>query len=137
MIPRRQFSLALAAPLALGLGAAPSWAQQAFQAGKDFYTLDRSVPSDVGPGKVELIEPAPDDQARQRRRRNHHEAGVRDGAGRDDKRHAVHLVAEGVHDGASKHVADHAADGQRRHGQHRQLTEQDERDLGQIGRAHV
>ena len=59
MIARRQFSLALTAPLALGWGAAPSWAQQAFQAGKDYYTLDRSVPSDAGPGKVELIEVVP------------------------------------------------------------------------------
>ena len=56
MIARRQFSLALTAPLALGLGAAPSWAQQAFRPGKDYLPLERPVASDVGPGKVELIE---------------------------------------------------------------------------------
>jgi thiol:disulfide interchange protein DsbA len=33
-----------------------AWAQQAFRAGKDYLTLDRPVPTDVGPGKVELIE---------------------------------------------------------------------------------
>ena len=54
MISRRQLSLALAAPLALG--AAPSWAQQAFRPGKDYLPLERPVASDVGPGKVELIE---------------------------------------------------------------------------------
>ena len=56
MIARRQFSLALTAPLALGLGAAQSWAQQAFRPGKDYLPLERPVASDVGPGKVELIE---------------------------------------------------------------------------------
>mgnify|MGYP000042891634 CR=1 FL=1 len=56
MIARRQFSLALTAPLALGLGTAPSWAQQAFRPGKDYLPLERPVASDVGPGKVELIE---------------------------------------------------------------------------------
>ena len=56
MIARRQFSLALTAPLTLGLGAAPSWAQQAFRPGKDYLPLERPVASDVGPGKVELIE---------------------------------------------------------------------------------
>ena len=54
MISRRQLSLALAAPLALG--AAPSWGQQAFRPGKDYLPLERPVASDVGPGKVELIE---------------------------------------------------------------------------------
>ncbi len=33
-----------------------AWAQQAFRAGKDFLPLDRPVPTDAGPGKVELIE---------------------------------------------------------------------------------
>ena len=56
MIARRQFSLALTAPLTLGLGAAPSWAQQAFRPGKDYLPLERPVASDVGHGKVELIE---------------------------------------------------------------------------------
>ena len=56
MIARRQFSLALTSPVALGLGAAPSWAQQAFRPGKDYLPLERPVASDVGPGKVELIE---------------------------------------------------------------------------------
>jgi len=56
VIARRQFSLALTAPLTLGLGAAPSWAQQAFRPGKDYLPLERPVASDVGPGKVELIE---------------------------------------------------------------------------------
>ncbi len=48
---------------ATGLVACSAWlahgvaqAQQAFRAGKDFLPLDRPVPSDVGPGKVELIE---------------------------------------------------------------------------------
>ena len=54
MISRRQLSLALAAPLALS--AAPGWAQQAFRPGKDYLALERPVASDVGPGKVELIE---------------------------------------------------------------------------------
>jgi thiol:disulfide interchange protein DsbA len=41
----------------------PAWllhgvarAQQAFRAGKDYMSLERPVPADVGPGKVELIE---------------------------------------------------------------------------------
>ena len=54
MISRRQLSLALAAPLALA--AAPGWAQQAFRPGKDYLALERPLASDVGPGKVELIE---------------------------------------------------------------------------------
>jgi len=54
VISRRQLSLALAAPLTLG--AAPGWAQQAFRPGKDYLPLERPVASDVGPGKVELIE---------------------------------------------------------------------------------
>lgn len=54
MISRRQLSLALAAPLALGT--APVWAQQAFRPGKDYLALERPLASDVGPGKVELIE---------------------------------------------------------------------------------
>ncbi len=51
---RRHLSLALTSPL--WLPAAPSWAQQAFRAGKDYQMLERPVPTDVGPGKVELIE---------------------------------------------------------------------------------
>ncbi|TXI72958.1 MAG: thiol:disulfide interchange protein DsbA/DsbL [Limnohabitans sp.] len=52
---RRSFATGLAACSAwLVQGAA--WAQQAFRAGKDFLSLDRPVPSDVGAGKVELIE---------------------------------------------------------------------------------
>ena len=52
---RRSFATGLAACSAwLVQGAA--WAQQAFRAGKDFLPLDRPVPSDVGAGKVELIE---------------------------------------------------------------------------------
>ena len=54
MISRRQLSLALAAPLTLS--AAQGWAQQAFRPGKDYLPLERPVASDVGPGKVELIE---------------------------------------------------------------------------------
>ena len=51
---RRSFATGLAACSAwLVQGAA--WAQQAFRAGKDFLSLDRPVPSDVGAGKVELI----------------------------------------------------------------------------------
>lgn len=52
---RRSFATGLAACSAwLVQGAA--WAQQAFRAGKDFLSLDRPVTSDVGAGKVELIE---------------------------------------------------------------------------------
>ena len=51
---RRQFPFALSLPLALSSGLA--WAQQAFRAGKDYQKLERPVPSDVGVGKVELIE---------------------------------------------------------------------------------
>ena len=51
---RRHFSFALSVPLWLSSGLA--WAQQAFRSGKDYQTLDRPVPSDAGPGKVELIE---------------------------------------------------------------------------------
>mgnify|MGYP001461320916 FL=1 len=52
---RRSFASGLlAATAVLGQGAA--WAQQAFRSGKDYLTLDRPVPTDVGAGKVELIE---------------------------------------------------------------------------------
>ena len=52
---RRSFATGLMACSAwLAQGAA--WAQQAFRAGKDFLSLERPVPSDVGAGKVELIE---------------------------------------------------------------------------------
>ncbi len=52
---RRSFAsavLATSAWLAHGLARA----QQAFRSGKDYLTLDRPVPTDTGPGKVELIE---------------------------------------------------------------------------------
>ena len=52
---RRSFAAGfLAATAWLGQGAA--WAQQVFKPGKDFLQLDRPVPTDAGPGKVELIE---------------------------------------------------------------------------------
>lgn len=52
---RRSFASGLlAATAVLGQGAA--WAQQAFRSGKDYLTLDRPVPTDVGAGKVDLIE---------------------------------------------------------------------------------
>ena len=52
---RRSFAASfLAATACLGQGAA--WAQQVFKLGKDFLQLDRPVPTDAGPGKVELIE---------------------------------------------------------------------------------
>lgn len=52
---RRSFATGLAACSAW-LVQGDAWAQQAFRAGKDFLSLDRPVPSDVGAGKVELIE---------------------------------------------------------------------------------
>ena len=52
---RRSFATGLLAASA-GLGQAAAWAQQAFRAGKDYLTLERPVPTDAGPGKVELIE---------------------------------------------------------------------------------
>jgi thiol:disulfide interchange protein DsbA len=52
---RRSFATGLLAASA-GLGQAAVWAQQAFRAGKDYLTLERPVPTDAGPGKVELIE---------------------------------------------------------------------------------
>lgn len=48
--------LPFALPLPLWLSSGTAWAQQAFRAGKDYQQLDRAVPTDVGPGKVELIE---------------------------------------------------------------------------------
>jgi thiol:disulfide interchange protein DsbA len=52
---RRSFASGLlAVSTVLAQGAA--WAQQAFRAGKDYLVLDRPVPTDVGAGKVELIE---------------------------------------------------------------------------------
>ncbi len=52
---RRSFASGLlAVSAALTQGAA--WAQQAFRAGKDYQVLERPVPTDVGAGKVELIE---------------------------------------------------------------------------------
>jgi thiol:disulfide interchange protein DsbA len=52
---RRFFSTALLATTAW-LSALPAKAQWAFKAGKDYMVLDRPVPTDVAPGKVELLE---------------------------------------------------------------------------------
>jgi thiol:disulfide interchange protein DsbA len=52
---RRSFATGLLAASA-GLGASLAGAQQAFRAGKDYLALERPLPTDVGPGKVELIE---------------------------------------------------------------------------------
>lgn len=52
---RRFFSSALLASTAW-LSALPAQAQWAFKAGKDYVALERPVPSDAGPGKVELLE---------------------------------------------------------------------------------
>lgn len=52
---RRSFATGLMA-LSAGLGQSVGQAQQAFRAGKDYLTLERPVPTDAGPGKIELIE---------------------------------------------------------------------------------
>ncbi|MFM8574708.1 MAG: thiol:disulfide interchange protein DsbA/DsbL [Limnohabitans sp.] len=52
---RRSFATGLLAASA-GLGASLAGAQQAFRAGKDYLALERPLATDVGPGKVELIE---------------------------------------------------------------------------------
>ena len=52
---RREFSTAVLAGLA-AVGATPVQAQQAFRAGRDFLPLERPVATDVGAGKVEVIE---------------------------------------------------------------------------------
>jgi thiol:disulfide interchange protein DsbA len=52
---RRFFSSALLATTAW-LSALPAKAQWAFKAGKDYMVLERPVPTDAGPGKVELLE---------------------------------------------------------------------------------
>lgn len=52
---RRSFATGLLAASA-GLGTSLAGAQQAFRAGKDYLALERPLPTDVGPGKVELIE---------------------------------------------------------------------------------
>jgi thiol:disulfide interchange protein DsbA len=52
---RRFFSSALLSTTAW-LSALPAKAQWAFKAGKDYMVLERPVPTDVGPGKVELLE---------------------------------------------------------------------------------
>jgi thiol:disulfide interchange protein DsbA len=52
---RRFFSSALLATAAW-LSALPAKAQWAFKAGKDYMVLERPVPTDVAPGKVELLE---------------------------------------------------------------------------------
>ncbi len=51
---RRHLPFALSLPLWLSSGIA--WAQQAFREGKDYQKLERAVATDVGQGKVELIE---------------------------------------------------------------------------------
>ncbi len=52
---RRSFATGLLAASA-GLGQTLASAQQAFRAGKDYLVLERPLSTDVGPGKVELIE---------------------------------------------------------------------------------
>jgi protein dithiol oxidoreductase (disulfide-forming) len=52
---RRSFATGLLA-VSAGIGQTLANAQQAFRAGKDYLTLERPVPTDVGPGKVELVE---------------------------------------------------------------------------------
>ena len=52
---RREFSTAVLAGLA-AVGTTPVQAQQAFRAGRDFLPLERPVATDVGAGKVEVIE---------------------------------------------------------------------------------
>ncbi len=52
---RRQFSTAVLASVAAAAGTRVQ-AQQAFRAGRDFLPLERPVPTDVGPGKIEVIE---------------------------------------------------------------------------------
>ena len=52
---RRQFSTAVLASVAAAASASVQ-AQQAFRAGRDFLPLERPVPSDAGPGKIEVIE---------------------------------------------------------------------------------
>ncbi len=52
---RREFSTAVLASVALA-GTAQVQAQQAFRAGRDFLSLERPVATDVGVGKVEVIE---------------------------------------------------------------------------------
>ena len=52
---RREFSTAVLAGLA-AVGATQVQAQQAFRAGRDFLPLERPVATDVGAGKVEVIE---------------------------------------------------------------------------------
>ena len=52
---RRSFATGLVT-LSAGLGPLMGHAQQAFRAGKDYLALDRPVPTEAGPGKVELIE---------------------------------------------------------------------------------
>lgn len=52
---RRSFATGLLATSA-GLGQSLASAQQAFRAGKDYLALERPLSTDVGPGKLELIE---------------------------------------------------------------------------------
>jgi thiol:disulfide interchange protein DsbA len=52
---RRLFSTAMLSATAL-LGAASTWAQQAFRSGKDYITLERPVATEAGNGKIEVLE---------------------------------------------------------------------------------
>ena len=52
---RRLFSTAILSATTLLAGAA-AWAQQAFRSGKDYMTLDRPVTTEVGSGKIEVLE---------------------------------------------------------------------------------
>ena len=52
---RRSFTTGLMAASAW-LGQGLAYAQQAFRPGKDYLQLERPVPTDAGPGKMELIE---------------------------------------------------------------------------------
>jgi thiol:disulfide interchange protein DsbA len=52
---RRLFSTAMLS-MAAWLGNASVWAQQAMRSGKDYITLERPVPTEVGTGKIEVLE---------------------------------------------------------------------------------
>jgi thiol:disulfide interchange protein DsbA len=52
---RRIFSTALMSAAAV-LANAPAWAQQAFRSGKDYITLDKTLSTDAGAGKIEVLE---------------------------------------------------------------------------------
>ena len=52
---RRLFSTAMLSVTAW-LGHTSAWAQQAFRSGKDYITLERSVATEAGTGKIEVLE---------------------------------------------------------------------------------